>query len=231
MTQYPPPQGPMYPPPQAYPQPISPRTSGLAIASLVFSLLGCCPGAGLLGFLLGIGAMSSTKRPGVSGRGLAIAGMLIGLVATIAWIAIPYGLYVTMKAAFRQADTEINTFVDDFNKGNDKAIYDRAGSTLQAKVSQEEFHSTMNLVREKWGKAERISLWKMLTSGGVKGEQAGNAATISFPMQFDKVGVKKIRISFVQEQNQMKLTSLDFEGLTKLPKEGQAKTEPGASND
>jgi hypothetical protein len=69
----------MYPPDPygSYPQPST--RNGLAIASLVCSLLGLCCGIGaLVGLGLGIAGLNQSKQLG-SGRGLAIAGIAVGV--------------------------------------------------------------------------------------------------------------------------------------------------------
>lgn len=81
---YPPPPGAAYPPPPgaAYPQAVG--TNGMAIASLVCSLLGWICGIGpILGIIFGILALSKIKQTGQGGRGLAIAGIAIGAVLTV----------------------------------------------------------------------------------------------------------------------------------------------------
>lgn len=67
-----------YPP---YPAAPPPRTNALAIAALVAALL-FAP----LGILLGHLSLSQIKRSGEEGRGLAIAGLVIGYVVTVATI-------------------------------------------------------------------------------------------------------------------------------------------------
>lgn len=64
-----------------------PKTSGLAIASLVCSLLGCCPiVTSLLGVILGGAAMVSIGgNPARKGRGLAVTGLLLGVIGLVAW--------------------------------------------------------------------------------------------------------------------------------------------------
>lgn len=119
---YPPPPS-SYPPPSAYPPPPSgyppspsyqsgypgapyaggyaapkSRTNGLAIGSLVASIVGIpmsffCFGvlgglAGIAGVVLGILALNQIKQSGEEGRGLAIAGIVIGgAVLVLALIA------------------------------------------------------------------------------------------------------------------------------------------------
>ncbi|NHP16432.1 DUF4190 domain-containing protein [Rhodococcus sp. IC4_135] len=57
-------------------------TNGLAIASLVVSLVGGCAWSigGIVGIILGIVALNQIKQTGQEGRGLAIAGIAIGAV-------------------------------------------------------------------------------------------------------------------------------------------------------
>jgi Domain of unknown function (DUF4190) len=77
----PPPYGAGYPPYQGYAYPRA-RTSGFAIASFVLSLVWMFWLGSLLAVVFGHVALSEIKRnPGVGGRGLAIAGLVIGYAA------------------------------------------------------------------------------------------------------------------------------------------------------
>jgi len=69
------------------------RTSILAVFSLVCSLICCIPGLGLVGSVLGIGALVgiSSSKGRVGGKGLAIAGVVIGLIVTTLWVFGAYG--------------------------------------------------------------------------------------------------------------------------------------------
>ncbi|MEV4560170.1 DUF4190 domain-containing protein [Kitasatospora sp. NPDC049285] len=87
---YPPPPGPGYPYP-GYPYPPQQQgSSGLAITALVLGLLGCCAGVGGIGF--GIGALNQIKRTGRAGRGMAIAGIVLGSL----WLLISIVVLATM---------------------------------------------------------------------------------------------------------------------------------------
>lgn len=76
---YPPYPG--HPPYPGYPPYPPPRTNSLAIASLVSAFI-CAP----LGVLFGHLSLSQIKHSGEQGRGLAIAGLVIGYVVTIGTI-------------------------------------------------------------------------------------------------------------------------------------------------
>lgn len=60
-----------------------PRTSGLAVASLVCSLIFCCPITTILAPVLGLAAIVSIgNNPTRRGKGLALAGILLGIIFT-----------------------------------------------------------------------------------------------------------------------------------------------------
>ncbi|MHC5003823.1 MAG: DUF4190 domain-containing protein [Planctomycetota bacterium] len=59
------------------------RTSGLAVGSLICSLIFCCPITTVLGVLLGLVALVSIgSNPARKGKGLAVAGLILGLIFT-----------------------------------------------------------------------------------------------------------------------------------------------------
>ncbi len=75
-------QGAYYPPP-------SPRTNGMAVGALVTSLAGVIFTAGMgsfVGAILGHIALGQIKRTGEQGRGMALAGVIIGWVSAALWI-------------------------------------------------------------------------------------------------------------------------------------------------
>ena len=81
-------QPPSYPPPPpggygyGYPPPPPPQsaaTNGMAVASLVCSLFGwLCLIGPLLGLIFGFVALNQIKQTGQRGRGMALAGIIIG---------------------------------------------------------------------------------------------------------------------------------------------------------
>ncbi len=90
-----PPFGPQFGPPGPYYPPLTPGypappvgTNGLAIASLITAFVGflCCVGS-IVAIVLGIVALNQIKQTRQEGRGLAIAGISIG-VAGLAMILI-----------------------------------------------------------------------------------------------------------------------------------------------
>jgi len=85
MTNPPPPQPPI-PAPQQAPHQTSPQTSGLAIASLVCSIVG----VSLIAIILGHIALGKIRRSNgaVDGKGLALAGTIVGYVGLFLFIVL-----------------------------------------------------------------------------------------------------------------------------------------------
>ncbi len=93
---YPPPYG-TYPPPSSgypgaeygYGAPVPQGTNTMAIASLVASIVGVCCGIGsIIGIVLGILALNQIKQTRQAGHGLAVAGIIVGVVTmliSLAW--------------------------------------------------------------------------------------------------------------------------------------------------
>jgi hypothetical protein len=56
------------------------------VASLVFGILGCVPEVtGLLAILLGIIGLRRARQPNTGGKGLAAAGLTLGILSVLAW--------------------------------------------------------------------------------------------------------------------------------------------------
>ena len=76
----------------------APRTAGIAVAALVFGLFAFIPMCGLpLGLLaigLGISAAERIKRSDgrLEGRGLAVAGIVLGVIGSVIWTLVCLGL-------------------------------------------------------------------------------------------------------------------------------------------
>ncbi|MGD0768546.1 MAG: DUF4190 domain-containing protein [Tepidisphaeraceae bacterium] len=111
MSQYPPGGSQGYPPnfppggpqgfgPQGYSLPPATTTSGAAITSLVCGLLMCIPGVtGLIAVLTGIIGISATSNPAVKGRGMAIAGLILGLLSLGGWGLFGSGIYAMLRGS------------------------------------------------------------------------------------------------------------------------------------
>lgn len=90
-------------PNQMMPTPV--RTSGAAIASLVLALLWICGVGSLAAIILGIVGISATKAGAMKGRGMALAGLVIGALGLLATVGTAVTLWaVADETLITQAD-------------------------------------------------------------------------------------------------------------------------------
>ena len=121
MTQYtpPPPSGPWS---AAAPR----RGNGPAIASLVCGLLGCVPFlTGLAAVILGIIGLRKTRDPRVSGRGMAIAGLVLGALSFGGWAVMGLSVGLGLSAAFTSAEP-VRKVAEQFTKDLSAGAIDAA---------------------------------------------------------------------------------------------------------
>lgn len=113
------------------------RTSALAVTSLVMSLACCIPGLGLLGAGLGVGALLgiSSSRGRVGGKGIATAGIIIGILITVAWISFASMVWSGVKEAAREVYTPVNEIMVDIDAGNYDAVRSAFGGGVLSSVS------------------------------------------------------------------------------------------------
>ena len=69
------------------------QSNGLAITSLIMGILSCIPGVGLLAMLFGALGMGKAKDPRFGGKGLAVVGLVLGLLGTLGWAYAGYKGY------------------------------------------------------------------------------------------------------------------------------------------
>ena len=121
MSQIPPP-----PPPHDYQRPDEPhyympqprRTNVAAVVSLVSGLALCIPYAtGIVAVVLGIAGLRKAKNPGVGGRGMALAGLILGAVSLLGWIVISIAVYRGYQQV-RPGLTVTDTYLRNLAAGN-----------------------------------------------------------------------------------------------------------------
>ncbi len=113
---YPPSPGPYESSPYGsgpYGAPAQPGTDGFAITALVTGLLGLS----LVAVGFGIAALRRIGRSGRSGKGLAIAGIVLGAVSTVAW-----GAIIAFFVALAGSDEFRDSFSEGFTEGFESMV-------------------------------------------------------------------------------------------------------------
>jgi prepilin-type processing-associated H-X9-DG protein len=111
--------------------PVAPKTSGLAIGSLVSSILGpfTCGIGSLVGIILGIIALNDIRKSGgrLTGKGLAIAGIC---VAALIFVPIGAGMFLPAFAKAKEKAQRINCINNLRQLGQGTLMYEGAKGRL-----------------------------------------------------------------------------------------------------
>jgi len=90
-----------YPPPGGYAPPVQNQSNGVAITALVCGILTivtCLFPLGLVAVILGVMGLSKAKNLNGSGRGMAIGGIITGVIGLISGAALVFGVFLAADA-------------------------------------------------------------------------------------------------------------------------------------
>ena len=117
---------------------LAPRTSVLAILSLIFSLTCCLSPLGLIfGGISLVGISSSKGR--VKGQGLAIAGIVIGLIGSLLLVGLGYGAAQMSKMFGTQFMGPIENVVVAIESSDYATARSSFDSSVQASITDQDF--------------------------------------------------------------------------------------------
>jgi hypothetical protein len=175
-------------------EPVSPRVSVLAVASLVFGILCCVPTFGLIALILGGAGMVAISRSEgrLTGRGLALAGMILGLIGTI-FTAVA-GFITLQGVAQVQSLSGSYSFVEQKDYKHFRELLTTSASQQLTDDQIEEFHQKVNAA---WGKnigatkglGEFISGYQAILprmQGMQPTSSSGQGVAFPVPMRFEK---------------------------------------------
>lgn len=148
-----------------YPMPFRPpRTSAAAVASLVMGLLGCLPFiTGILAIITGIVGVSVTGRLEVKGRGMAIAGLILGILSFLSWTGISLGAWRWWVVTTPQRALA-SQFMSDLAQGNTSA----AAALSTSNVTTVQLNNGERILQV-WGPVQRTRIVFANPAGEVNG--------------------------------------------------------------
>lgn len=249
MTQFPPPPDAA----GAVVQPSPPaRSSGWAIASLVCSLVACIPVLPLLGAVFGVVALRgmSRSRGARGGRGLAIAGIIIGILAVAGQAVIGGALYWAAQLPPRAA----MAFLTDVAAGDATAARARLTGAASRAVSDDELAAFRDRLRADFGAIEKVSMdfsghaiQSTNPTANGRGQSFGTQSSGAVPLRFDfdgKTAFGRVAIepdtagrldpplqihsiTILTDDGALTLPSGHTPGDTAAPEPGEATPEPG----
>jgi hypothetical protein len=203
MTQ-PPPFG-ATPPPTVYGIPPSPRRSnGPAIVSLVLGILGCVPWlTGFLAVVLGILGIRKARDPQVGGKGMAIAGLILGALSFVSWSIFGtaiFGVITTAMQASAPQRAMARQFLADLGDQDVPAAQSMAAPSL----SPEEVQALADKIKP-WGALEDATTihFNYSNNNGAKQMTIGGVARFA-------QGSHPYSITFTQVNNEWKIEKVEF---------------------
>lgn len=182
-------------------EPVAPRVSILAIASLILGIL-CLPGFGLLAMILGGAAilLITRARGRLTGMGIAAAGCIIGLIASVIWVVISVGAVGAMQqgsVAMRPMLVPAQQALTAMQSGDIQTARQNFSPTLNAGVKDQEVKDFVAAYTTDLGafKSSPQSLGDYIRAWFTLGSQMGNQNqgmqqqypnVFPIPAEFDK---------------------------------------------
>jgi hypothetical protein len=142
------------------------RTSAAAVASLIFGILGCLQITALIAIFAGIIGISATSKPYVKGRGMAITGMVLGILFLLGGGCLGgFGGYWYSSTSTER--NVANRFMDALSQGNAQA----AAAECTNKVSTDEISADILKVQS-WGPLQHYAIPHTNGTNGTAVEEA-----------------------------------------------------------
>lgn len=170
------------------------RTSILAILSLVFSLICLIPGTGVLAAIFGISALVGIKgsRGRVGGTGLAVAGLIVGLLFTMIWVGIAVGANSLMQEFNGKVVAPMNQAIIAMDAGDNTKLRAALLPEVNAAVTDQQINDFRTAYQAELGscKGAPTSLMDFFPAYAQLSQQLqplqGRNDMIPFPVNFDK---------------------------------------------
>ncbi len=163
------------------------RVSGLAVTSLIFSLICCIPGAGLVGTILGgAGLIAIGRSEGrLTGRAVAFLGVVFGVLCTVLWLAVGIGLRQGVVIAEREIFDPAVAMV----QAMEKQDWAAARKLLAPAVTEDQIKAFAGQLTSELGGVQglpqQMDLNKMFgQNGGQTIQFPGNSTPLPLPLEF-----------------------------------------------
>jgi hypothetical protein len=170
----------------------SPRTSALAVSSLVFGIVCCLPGTGLLATILGgAGLVRISQSQGrLSGRVMSFIGVALGLLSTMFWLAIVVGASQAVQIAkgriFEPAGADLRA-MESGDWATARRLLDKKTSSA---VTDDQFKAFRDEVADKFGPfvgiPQRVDWNKLFGQQPNISTPPGVHTVLPFPVDFKK---------------------------------------------
>jgi hypothetical protein len=175
-----------------------PRVSGAAVTSLVCGLLFCIPMiTSLVAVVFGAVGIRQTKNPHVGGRGLAIAGLILGILGVGGWILAGVG-----GVAFWSSSSQVVAVAEKFTADMAAGDLNSASASSLPNITMAQLTNTRDQYLKPLGTLQQFSIpnrvWRSVNGKG-EWTLSGNAifangavVPVNFALRPDATGNYKI---------------------------------------
>jgi len=181
------------------PQPTG--TSGAAIGSLICGILGCIPViTSLLAVILGIVGIKATGNGRQGGRGLAIAGLILGLLGLIGWVSMGGMMVFGFGQAKKLATNNCTPFVQAISAGD----YSKASAySTMSETDMQALHDEIS----GWGNLQDMTVNKfnLEKNAGTPGHM-----NMSGHATFATAGTKDFDVELESQSGVFKVVKMEF---------------------
>jgi hypothetical protein len=171
-------------------QPV-PQGNPSAVVSLVCGILGCIPLiTGLLAVIFGIVGLNKARNPYVSGKGMSIAGLILGVISLIGWGAF-FALGLSLWGSFGKPTIVATQFALQMSRGDvDGALTQTTGIAREKLAADSDAMKAAgpitSLGPQNFNKVAEAGKPETVTMSGMTVRQGGSNGT--FTMTLTKVG-------------------------------------------
>ncbi len=128
------------------------RTSVMAVLSLVLGIV-CVPVFGLIGMILGVFALFGIKasRGRVSGTGLAVTGIILGILMTVVWGTCLGGSVFVLNMARTQIGPAAGAIIVSAQSGDYEGVKGALASSTQTRIAPEDVEAFRSALAAEMG--------------------------------------------------------------------------------
>ncbi len=176
------------------------RMSVMAVIALVCGILGCLPFVGIIAILIGVAAifLISSSKGRVRGTGLAVGGVVLGLIFTGIWVLVGIGAVGVVQEINRTIIVPAQAGLSGLEKGDNTAIRKMLSPTASTNITDAQITQFATDVKAEFGAFKSLpdSMMDLYRAWAKVGQMMGQANqsgsnpqfnnTIPWPVEFEK---------------------------------------------
>lgn len=155
-------------PPELISDDAEPRTSVLAVVSLILALVCFVPGLGAVAAVLGSASLvrMARSRGLLAGRGLAIVAVVLGLLSTVLWLGAALGVGTAAAYATRTVIRPVSSLLASIEAGDWSAARAALSPAVQAHLTDAQLEAFRSAYQASAGRYVSMpaTAWEMLAA-------------------------------------------------------------------